>query len=63
MHWIIPEKLAEMLYISPQEISKGENGHSLPDTAMLPVLSQIFRCIVDDIIISAYSFDEEIESE
>lgn len=37
--------------------------YSLPDTAMLPVLSQIFRCRVDDIIMSAYSFDEEIELE
>lgn len=26
------EKLAEMLHISPQAISKWENGHTLPET-------------------------------
>lgn len=57
------EKLAEMLNISSQAISKWENGHSLPDTTLLPVLSQIFRCTIDDIIMPAYSFDEKIEAE
>jgi len=55
------EKLAEMLCISPQAISKWENGHTLPETSLLPVLSQIFGCTVDDIIMPAYSFDEKIE--
>lgn len=57
------EKLAEMLHISPQAISKWENGHTLPETTLLPVLSQIFRSTIDDIIIPAYSFDEKIEEE
>lgn len=57
------EKLAEMLHISPQAISKWENGHTLPETTLLPVLSQIFRCTIDDIIMPAYSFDEKIEEE
>ncbi len=55
------EKLAEQLCISPQAISKWENGHSLPETSLLPVLSQIFGCSIDEIIKSAYDFDEKIE--
>lgn len=57
------EKLAEMLNITPQAISKWENGHTLPETTLLPKLSQIFRCTIDDIIMPAYSFDEKIEVE
>ena len=57
------EKLAEILRISPQAISKWENGHSLPDTSLLPVLAQIFGCTIDEIIMPAYIFDEEIETE
>ena len=57
------EKLAEMLNISPQAISKWENGHTLPETTLLPVLTQIFRCTIDDILMPAYSFDEKIEAE
>ncbi|MDD4496393.1 MAG: helix-turn-helix domain-containing protein [Eubacteriales bacterium] len=58
---ISQEKLAEMLCISPQAISKWENGHTLPETSLLPVLSQIFGCTIDEIIMPAYSFDEKIE--
>lgn len=57
------EKLAEMLAISPQAISKWENGHTLPDTSLLPVLSQIFGCTIDELIMPAYSFDAKIEEE
>lgn len=57
------EKLAEMICISPQAISKWENGHSLPETSLLPVLSQIFNCTIDEIIMPAYSFDEKIEED
>lgn len=55
------EKLAEMLHISPQAISKWENGHTLPETSLLPVLSQIFSCTIDEMIMPAYSFDKKIE--
>lgn len=49
--------------ISPHAISKWENGHNLPETTLLPVLSQIFRLTIDEIIMPAYSFDEKIEVE
>lgn len=55
------EKLAEILCISPQAISKWENGHTLPETAILPVLAQIFRCNIDEILMPAYTLDEKIE--
>ena len=57
------EKLAEILHISPQAVSRWENGHTSPDTPLLPVLAQIFGCTIDEIIIPAYTFDEKIEME
>ncbi|MCL2373555.1 MAG: helix-turn-helix transcriptional regulator [Defluviitaleaceae bacterium] len=52
------EKLAEIMRVTPQAISKWENGHSLPETGSLPLLAQIFGCGIDDIIMPAYSSDE-----
>jgi transcriptional regulator with XRE-family HTH domain/thiamine kinase-like enzyme len=57
------EKLANMLNISPQAVSKWENGHSLPDTSLLPVLAQVYNCTIDEIVMPAYTFDEKIEQE
>lgn len=55
------EKLAELLCVSPQAISKWENGHTMPDVALLPVLAQIFDCSIDEIIMPAYLYDADIE--
>lgn len=55
------EKLAELLCISPQAISKWENGHTMPEISLLPVLAQIFECSIDEIIMPAYLFDPDIE--
>lgn len=44
------ERLSELLCISPQAISKWENGHTTPEISLLPVLSQIFQCSIDNII-------------
>lgn len=57
------EKLSELLHISPQAISKWENGHTLPETSLLPVLAQIFDCTIDHIIMPAYLIEEKIEAE
>ena len=57
------EKLADMLCISPQAISRWENGRTMPETSLLPVLAQIFGCTIDEIIMPAYTFDEKIERE
>jgi len=44
------EELAERLDISAQAISKWENGHTLPETAMLPDLARLFNCSIDAIL-------------
>jgi transcriptional regulator with XRE-family HTH domain len=41
------EALAEKLNISFQAVSKWENGQSLPDIAMLPLLAEIFGTSID----------------
>ena len=48
------EKLAELLSVTPQAVSKWENGHALPDTALLPMIAQIFKCTIDQLIMPAY---------
>lgn len=55
------EQLAELLNLSPQAVSKWENGHSLPDTATLPLLAQVFNCTIDSLIMPAFSYDARIE--
>jgi len=44
------EELAEKLEITAQAISKWENGHTLPETVLLPDLAQIFNCSIDSIL-------------
>ena len=56
------DKLAEFLRVSPQAVSKWENGHTLPDTYLLPVLARIFDCSIDQIIMPAASFEADAQS-
>lgn len=44
------EALAQQLHISPQAVSKWENGHTLPETALLPALSKILECTIDSLL-------------
>ena len=44
------ERLAEVLSVSAQAVSKWENGHSLPETALLPGLARILDCSIDNIL-------------
>jgi transcriptional regulator with XRE-family HTH domain len=44
------EELAEKLEISAQAISKWENGHTLPETAMLPALARLLNTSIDSIL-------------
>jgi transcriptional regulator with XRE-family HTH domain len=44
------EGLAEALAVSPQAVSKWENGRSLPETSLLPGLARILDCSVDSIL-------------
>ena len=44
------EDLAEKLGVSPQAISKWENGHTMPETPMLPRLSRLLDSSIDGIL-------------
>ena len=45
------EELAEKVGITAQAISKWENGHTLPETALLPLLAQILNCSIDSMLL------------
>lgn len=45
------EELAEKLKISTQAVSKWENGHNLPETGMLPLLSKILDSSIDFLLL------------
>ncbi|MFA6730868.1 MAG: zinc ribbon domain-containing protein [Eubacteriales bacterium] len=45
------EKLAEALGVSPQAVSKWENGKNLPETALLPALAALLEVSIDSILI------------
>ncbi len=44
------ERLAEMLDVSPQAISKWENGRCLPETQLLPELARVLGCTIDALL-------------
>jgi len=44
------DKLAEMLLVSPQAVSKWENDISCPDISLLPKLSEILGITVDELL-------------
>ena len=45
------EKMSLFLNVTPQAISKWENGDSLPDTGMLPLLAQVLEVSIDYLLI------------
>ena len=44
------EQLAEKLKVSPQAVSKWENGKAVPEVPMLCEISKLFNCSVDKIL-------------
>lgn len=44
------EQLSEKLNVSPQAVSKWENGKAAPETPLLYEMSQLFNCSVDRIL-------------
>ena len=44
------DELAIKLGITAQAISKWENGHTLPETMLLPILAKLFDCSIDSIL-------------
>ena len=51
------EELSVKLGITAQAISKWENGHALPETAMLPLLSETLACSIDSILMPSLAQD------
>jgi len=51
------EELSAKLGVTAQTISKWENGHTLPETASLPLLAKLFGCTVDTILMSSPAHD------
>lgn len=44
------EQLAEKLKVSPQAVSKWENGNAVPEVSMLYKISRLFNCSVDKLL-------------
>ncbi len=44
------EQLSEILGVSPQAVSKWENGRCLPETAVLPLLAKELGCSIDSLL-------------
>ncbi len=44
------EELAEKMGVSPQAVSKWENGNAMPEVALLVLLAQILECSTDSIL-------------
>ncbi|MCL2058217.1 MAG: helix-turn-helix domain-containing protein [Oscillospiraceae bacterium] len=47
------ESLAEMLGVSPQAVSKWENGRALPETALLPGLAKALETSIDSLFMDS----------
>lgn len=45
------EELAQRLSVSPQAVSKWENGHTMPEVSMLVELSKILGVTIDEILL------------
>lgn len=45
------EQLSEKMNVSPQAVSKWENGHCLPESQLLPQLSKILDTTIDELLI------------
>lgn len=45
------ERFAELLNVSPQAVSKWENGKCLPETSLLPLVAQILGTSIDSLLI------------
>jgi len=55
------EELAEKLEISAQAVSKWENGHTLPETISLPLLSKLLNSPIDSILMPFAAQDSAFE--
>lgn len=47
---ITQDTLAKLVNVTPQAISKWENGMALPDTGLLPVLARLFHVGIEELL-------------
>lgn len=47
---ITQDHLSRLINVTPQAISKWENGSALPDTGLLPVLSELFHVTLEELL-------------
>lgn len=47
---ITQDSLAKLVNVTPQAISKWENGVALPDTCLLPILSELFLVSIEELL-------------
>ena len=52
------EGMAAKLGITAQAVSKWENGHTLPETSMLPPLAELLQCSIDSILLPFFAQDK-----
>ncbi|MBQ7338870.1 MAG: helix-turn-helix transcriptional regulator [Clostridia bacterium] len=45
-------ELASRLNVTPQAVSKWENGVNLPETSLLVALSQLFQVTIDELLMN-----------
>lgn len=55
------EKVADLLNLSRQAISKWENGHSAPDIDNLVLLSNVYKVSIDDLLQENQQLQEVIQ--
>ena len=48
---ITQEELAQRLSVSPQAVSKWENGHTMPEVSILVELSEVLGVTIDEILV------------
>lgn len=47
---ITQDNLAKLVNVTPQAISKWENGVTLPDTGLLPTLAELFHVSIEEVL-------------
>ena len=55
--------VADYLHISPQSVSKWENGEATPSIEYLPMLAQLFKCTIDELFKENHSLSKIVDVE
>ena len=55
------EMLAEKLGLTAQAVSKWENGHTLPETGLLPLLARLLNCTINSLLMPFTARDSKFQ--